>query len=121
MKTGFVAILLFLFIASCNSVTSPCGYMGMDDVCVTVYNKSGENIKELTLTPSQTTKYVTDLADKQNTSFSFVNKGEGLYTLLVVFASGDSLKTDDNYIEGGYTVTETVYKDSIVTDNSIYK
>jgi len=120
MKTGFVTISLFLFIAACSGSPEQKEYTKAEQVAITIQNQSGQDVTQICINEHQKIKCSGGLNNNSETVLSIDCPSETSYSLTVVFANGDSLKTLGNYIEPGYNVTETINKDKIETTTNIY-
>ena len=84
-------------------------------VYVEIKNKSGLSINQFNIFPQMLNQKPCSLRKNSDTVIKFEANGESSYILKIIFSNGDSLKTKGNYVEDGYTLIETVYKDSIIT------
>ena len=83
------------------------------DVCVTVKNRSGQNVRELTLSHQQGKITIADLANYRNVNLAFNSFGEGMYKIKVVFDNGKTINNHGVYVEAGYRRTEIIKLDTI--------
>ena len=103
-----IGIVLGIIIGIFASKNFPSEY-----VCVTVHNKSGKNIRSLTLKSNSGSIQTNDLRNKEEVNFTFKNGGEGVYSLVSIFDNDSTIKSQKMYIEGGYRTIETVYSNHI--------
>ena len=90
----------------------PSGY-----VCVTIKNESGQHIKSIVLKRNSLNSIESNsLEDKAELSLTFKNGGEGTYSIVATFDNDSILKSQENYVEGGYKATETIFNDHVKTE-----
>ncbi|MBK8369694.1 MAG: hypothetical protein IPL10_20605 [Bacteroidetes bacterium] len=106
--------IIFILFISCNS-DDKCGNITEREVCVTIFNKSGQRIRHLTLTNEKGFNDVGVLKNNSQTSIKYASGGEDSYTIIAVLDNGDTLKSNGTYTEGGWKMNEIVTKDSIKT------
>jgi hypothetical protein len=119
MKRVLVFIILtiiYLPFSSCKDESNSCQYLKKGDVCVNLINRSGHNIKLLTLTHERGKNEITNLAYDKVANITFNSPGESSYTITVVFDDGKIIKSNGAYIEGGYKMTEIINRDNIKSD-----
>ncbi|MDD2983650.1 MAG: hypothetical protein PHQ74_09700 [Crocinitomicaceae bacterium] len=88
--------------------STPSGEVRIDFV-----NKSAEEIKAITLSPSS--EKIENLHVGERRTATFEQAGEGTYQFTVDFASGKQLKESERYVESGYFLTEEIYIDKVKT------
>ena len=92
--------------------------MTLSDVCITIINQSGQETKSLQLIDEKGRFDIANLSSNSSTSFKFRSPGENVYHLLVVLLSGDTLKSQEEYIEGGYRRTAIISETDVTTKDS---
>jgi hypothetical protein len=119
MKKALVLSLLLLIYA-CKSEGNACKYLEKNDVCIKIINKSGEEIKYLSVKYERGKKEIFNLNNNEKAFISINSPGEGSYMLVVVFENGDIVKSKNTYVEAGYKMTEIIHRKKIETKtNSI--
>jgi flagellar hook assembly protein FlgD len=93
----------------------PKGY-----VCVTVENKSGQNIKTLILKHESGSIEMKNLSDKADVNLIFKNVGENSYRIIAKFDNDSTVSSKGNYVEAGYRTTEIIFADCVKAGNDKY-
>lgn len=93
----------------------PNGY-----VRVTVDNKSGQNIKTLTLKHESGSIEMENLSDKESVNLIFKNGGENSYRIIAKLDNDSIVSSRGNYVEAGYRTTEIIFADRVKTENDKY-
>lgn len=115
MKHKIYLLLFICTLASCNENNLSCEKLTRNEVCVIVKNRSGFVIEKLTVTNGRTKSEITRILDGENGNISLFGPGESSLELEVLFDNGKMIEGIEGYVEGGYTVTEIIHKDSIVS------
>jgi hypothetical protein len=76
LATIFIAVTVFYFFLKYRQ---HCPNQTTSEVCVTLLNRSGQNIKELTLTGSMGFITCNPLLNGKDTTIQYKNGGEGTY------------------------------------------
>ena len=119
MKKAMVLSLLFFLIYACKSEGNACKYLEKDDVCIKIINKSGEEIKHLSVNYERGKKEIFNLNNNEKAFISINSPGEGSYMLVAVFENGDIVKSKDTYVEAGYKMTEIIHRKKIETKTNL--
>jgi len=93
----------------------PIGY-----VRVTVDNKSGQNIKTLTLKHENGSIEMKNLSENENVNLIFKNGGENSYRIFAMLDNDSIVSSRGNYVEAGYRTTEIIFADRVKTENDKY-
>ncbi len=93
----------------------PNGY-----VRVTVENKSGQNVKTLTLKHENGSIEMKNLPSEENVNLIFKNGGENSYKIFAKFDNDSIISSNGEYVESGYRLTEIIFEDRINTDRNGY-
>ena len=88
---------------------------------ITVKNESGKNVKRATLQHHGGSFEATGLKNHDEVQFVFKNEGENVYTIHVTFEDASTLTSQEMYFEYGYKMTETIKRDTIVSDIGSFK
>ena len=91
-------------------------------VDIELINLSEKNIKEIRIiNPERKTIYLLEnILIGQKSKVDYFPGGETTYELKVTFTDGTILNREPYYVESGYKMTETIYKDKIKTDFNLY-
>jgi len=89
--------------------------MTSKNVCITVSNQSGRNAKTVSIIDGRSRTEMGAMANNSTSSILINSSGENSYVLLAVLENGDSIRSLESYIEGGYRMKELIKADSIVT------
>ena len=118
IRYSFLFFVLFLFACERGECTS----IGAEGVRIQIVNKSGQRAQKMILTVPPLQTRIIDRIIENNAGICIAYKaaGESTYRLLVILENGDTIKSQGSYAEGGYTITETIRKDSIVTSYNSY-
>jgi len=114
-KTFITIAIICQFLFSCKEKNTSCEYLAEGAVCITLKNRSGKHIKYLALIHERGTNEMANIADHANANISFHSPGENSYTVTATFEDGQTLKSNGEYIEGGYRITEIIHSDKIET------
>ncbi len=115
MKHKIYLLFFICILASCNEKNLSCEKLTRNEVCVVVKNRSGLVIEKFTVTNGLKKSEITRLLDGENGNISLFSPGESSLKLEVLFDNGKMIEGSEGYVEGGYTVTEIIHKDSIVS------
>lgn len=113
MKHKIYLLLFICILASCIEKNLSCEKLTRNEVCVIVKNRSGLVIEKLSVTNGRKKSEITRLLDGENGNISLFAPGESSLKLEVLFENGKMIEGMEGYVEGGYTVTEIIRKDSI--------
>ena len=86
----------------------PKGY-----VRVCIKNKSGQDIKNLTLKHESGSIEMQDFSKADSANLIFKNEGENSYRIVATLSNGSTISSRGNYVESGYRTTEIIFPDSI--------
>jgi hypothetical protein len=115
---GVVLGLVAGYLITTNFLLSepiPKGY-----VRVSVENRSGQNIKRLTLKHESGSIEMKNLSKTDSANLIFKNVGENSYRIVAILANGSTISSRGNYVEAGYRTRETIFPDSIKTTLDTY-
>ncbi len=114
---GFIVGLFFGHFITIKFLTEPIpnGYVN-----VTVENKSGQNIKSLTLKHEYGSIEMKNLSNQENVNLIFKNGGENSYRVFAKLNNDSIVSSSGNYVEAGYTTTEIIFADKVKTTNDKY-
>lgn len=93
----------------------PNGY-----VRVTVENKSGQNIKVLSLIHQYGSIEMKNLNKQESVNLIFKNRGENSYQIFAKLGNDSIIHSRANYVEAGYKEKETILTDRIKTEKDNY-
>lgn len=113
MKHNIFLILFICILVSCDEKNLPCEKPTSNEVCVIIKNRSGLVIERFSVRNGREKSELTRLLDGENGNISLFAPGESSLKIEVVFENGKTIKRIEGYVEGGYTVTEIIHKDSI--------
>lgn len=90
----------------------------VEEVYLEISNKSSKPIKRLSIQSSKTKSIAefTNLRYNDKIYKSYVQPGEGTSRLFIEFQDGKKMHSAESYVEGGYTLVQTIYNDSVQTD-----
>jgi len=114
MKKYVLLSLLYVFVLACKNENNVCKYINRKEVCIKLINKSGQDIKLLTVNNGMK-KSISNLKDNEEGYISIYSPGESSYKITVIFENGDVIESKGNYVEGGYRMTEIIRQDRIET------
>lgn len=106
---------LMLFCTTCGIRKTKKSDCPINSVKVIINNRSNHDIVDILLEYHDAAVKVGRLRDNDKTFLCFDGGTENSYHLTIVLDNGDTLKSNGAYVEGGYTMIETVFADSIVT------
>jgi hypothetical protein len=115
MKKAILLSLLLFLIYACKSENNVCEYLEKDGVCIKIINKSGEEIKHLSVKYEGGKKEIFNLNNNEEAFISINSPGEGSYMLIAVFKNGEIVKSKETYVEAGYEMTEIIHLKKIET------
>ena len=116
----YLLLCFVLFLFACKR--GECTLIDVEGVRIHVVNKSGQRVQKLILTVSPLLNRNIDQVIENNarTCIAYKTAGESSYRLLVILENGDTIASQGSYVEKGYTITETIRKDRVVTSHSSY-
>ena len=120
-KKAILLSLLFFLINACKSENNVCKYLEKDGVCIKIINKSGEEIKHLSVKYEGGKKEIFNLNNNEEAFISINSPGEGSYMLVAVFKNGEIVKSKETYVEGGYEMTEIIHLKNIETKTNMFE
>jgi hypothetical protein len=113
MKKKKIIIIFFILLTACKSENNVCSNLKIGEVCIKIINESGYKIKLLELNHERGIKNIVNLKNGDEKYTTIYCPGEGSYIIKAVFDDNKIVKSKENYIEGGYRMTEIIHRDSI--------
>lgn len=86
-----------------------------NSVCVSIKNESGFAVDSLVLRYDDGEIKYNGLQVNDETDIRFKNSGEDSYHVIAILRNGTVLETNGMYVESGYSTTETIYPDTIIS------
>lgn len=102
---------IFLVLVSCRNGSS---------VAVTVTNQSGQKAKMVQITNGRGSSDIHELEDSKTMTTAFSQAGENIIKITAVLENGDTLRSQEVYTEGGYSITGMIRRDTIETRYESY-
>lgn len=100
-----------------------CSKVGLTGVSIKVVNKSGKRVEKIILIRPHRHLHrsiVRSVANNDQTCIAYKAGGESSYQLLFMMDSGDTIKSQEMYAEGGYAFTLTIEKNKVRWHNPSY-
>jgi flagellar hook assembly protein FlgD len=116
----FFGIVIGLFAGHFITINFLAEPIPKDYVRVTVDNKSGQNIKTLTLKHERGSIEMKNLSDVESVNLMFKNRGENSYRIIAKFDNDSVVSSSGNYVEAGYRTTEIIFADRVNTESDKY-
>ena len=119
------SVLLIALVAFClGAVTAISRGWGSGLVSAKIVNKSDQTLRSYTLRyktcGAQSSLAGVDLHPGESRVVRYAVCGEGGYQIEAQFSDGRVLKSTEGYVESGYSSTETISLNNIISDQRIY-
>ena len=113
--------LLFFVVFLFTCERSECIKIGRKGVSIKVVNESGRRIEKMILIAPghRHHRNINKVVEsKDQLCLTYESASESSYQLLFIMENGDTIQTQENYAEGGYSVTETIKKNHVTSSNN---
>lgn len=100
-------IALCTVFVGCSSPYAECP-RSLEHVCIKVVNRNDQIISTLILSHERGKESFGPIEANGQASTSFLSPGENTYGLTAILANGDTIRSRENYVEGGNRVTEVL-------------
>ena len=115
----YVVSLLGAGLVGCGSQYSECP-LSLEHVCIRVINQNDLDISTLVIAHEGGQEESGSIASGRMRTIYFFSPGENAYRLVAVLSSGDTIRSPENYVEGGFRFTETLGSDGFRNSTEKY-
>lgn len=115
---GLSALIFISFLA--GAFLSAVLHLGAPIATVNLHNASNKEIASVRLIHEHGLVEIANLPINANRTVLFYAPGESSYKIAVMFSDGQSIESNEVYVEAGYSITETITEQGLESDYRLF-